>query len=343
MPRELRRAVVDLTAELAADPPDVLHAWLDLTNVIGAMAGLLVEVPCIILSMRNANPSNFPRFDRPYLRAWYRTMARSDRVHFIANSHSGAASYAEWIGMPVERFHVVLNGVNFDQFPRPTPEARRKARKLFGLAPDARVVCGVFRLAAEKQPELFLEVVRRVKERVPELHVLLAGVGDLAGRVADEVQAQSMGRYVQLLGRREDVGNVFLASDASLLTSTLEGCPNAVLESQYLGVPVVATAGGGTVDAVVDGKTGFLAGVTDVSGLTEGLTLLLRDEVLRVRLGEAGPAFVAGRFGLERMVDETTAVYEHSLTRDQSEQRSLLNQCEPVGAISTPAPSASEG
>jgi glycosyltransferase involved in cell wall biosynthesis len=309
VPFEIRQTIVDLAANLAANLPDVLHCWLDQPNVLGTIAGLLANVPRIVLSTRNANPTNFPRFDFPYLREWYQTAALSDRVRFIANSHSGAVSYAAWLGIPVERFHIVFNGIAFDDFPLSTPEARWKARAEFGLEPSDKVVCGVFRLAAEKQPELFLDVLRRVKERVPNLRVLLAGVGDLSRRVANIVRSRGMGRYVRPLGRRQDVVNVYLASDASLLTSTLEGCPNAVLESQHLGVPVVATAGGGTVDTIDDGVTGFLAGIDDAAALAERLTKLLTDDALRARMADAGPEFVAGRFGLERMVDETAALY----------------------------------
>src|SRR5262249_15205468 len=86
--------------------------------------------------------------------------------------------------------------------------------------------------------------------------------------------------------------------------------PNAALESQYLGVPIVATAGGGTTDAVAHGLTGFLAGVSDADALTGHLTRVLTDDALRARLSAAGPALVPSRFGLERLPEDPTAVYE---------------------------------
>jgi glycosyltransferase involved in cell wall biosynthesis/SAM-dependent methyltransferase len=309
VPDDLRTAVLNLVAELAADPPDVLHCWLDQPNVIGAMAGILAGVPRIVLSTRNSNPTNFPRLDAPYFRPWYRTVVESRRVHLIANSHSGAASYADWLGIPAERFHVVFNGVLLNKLRTPSPEARRSARESFGLDAAHRVVGGAFRLAAEKQPELFLDVVRQVHARVPNLRVLLAGSGDQADRVAEIVRSNNMAGYVQLLGRRSDPDNVLLASDVSLLTSTLEGCPNIALESQYLGVPLVATAGGGTVDAVAHGETGFLAGTDDSAALADHVTRLLTDDALRARMSAAGPGFITGRFDLNKMVDETIAAY----------------------------------
>jgi glycosyltransferase involved in cell wall biosynthesis len=312
VPREIRPHVSALAVELAANRPHVLHCWLDQPNVIGAFAGLIADVPLIVLSTRNANPTNFPRINFPYLQHCYQVIAQSasPRVRFIANSHSGAASYAHWIGIPRERFHVVFNGVQFDHFPKATSASRWQARQSFQLKPTDRVLVGAFRLAEEKQPELFLEVVRAVKNRVSDLQVLLAGEGDLKDRVHSIVRAHGMEHYVRLLGRRTDVATVFLAADASLLTSHFEGCPNAALESQYLGVPIVATAAGGTVDAVLHGETGLLAPVGDVAGLTDSVVAILTDEHLRSSLAGACSEFVCRRFSLDAMTTATADVYQ---------------------------------
>jgi glycosyltransferase involved in cell wall biosynthesis len=312
-PHTLWQSVVDLASELAVDPPDVLHCWLDDPNAIGALAGLMADVPCIILSTRNANPTNFPRFYAPYLRDCYWLASLSRRIHFLANSHSGAASYADWIGVPVERFQVIFNGIDRSHFPAPSPKSRAQARAVFNRKDSDRVVSGVFRLAEEKQPELFLEVIRHVRAKVPNLHVLMAGNGDLDDRVAQIVRDQGMTGYVSLLGRRTDVRTILLASDATLLTSKVEGCPNIALEAQLLGTPIVATAGGGTVDAVVHGTTGFLAGIHDAPRLAEYLTLVLTDPQLHRRLASAGPGFITERFGLDTMSNDTLTVYHQAL------------------------------
>jgi glycosyltransferase involved in cell wall biosynthesis/SAM-dependent methyltransferase len=312
VPANIQRNVIDLIHELLVARPDVLHGWLDQPNVITAIAGLLAGVPQIILSTRNVNPTNFPRLWEEFFPDWYQLASRSSRVHLIANSRRGGASYAEWLGLPPERIHVVYNGVRLDHFPEPTDELRRRARQSFGLPAGAPVVCGVFRLAAEKQPDLFLDVVRRVRARVPGLRVLLAGVGDMEPRVRQVLREHDMGEWVQLLGRRSDVAPVFLASDASLLTSMAEGCPNVALESQYLGVPVVATDVGGTGDAVAHGVTGLLAGVSDAEGLAAALARVLLNADFRGRLSAAGPGLVRSRFGLGQMIENTLAVYDRT-------------------------------
>lgn len=321
IPHDLVSPVLNLAAEISANPPDVLHCWLDQPNLIGGMAGLMAGVPAIIMSTRNSNPTLLPRIDFPYLQEWYKTLALSNRVHFIANSHSGAESYANWLGLPVERFNVIFNGVCFDHFPKATPEARKEARAHFGLGENDRVVCGAFRLAAEKQPELFLDVIRRVRAKAPNLRVLLAGAGDLDQDVRDAIHKHGMSSYVQQLGRRNDVGTVLLAADVCLLTSFIEGCPNIALEAQHLGVPMVATAAGGTVDAIDQGHTGFLAGVNDAEALANHVVALLRDNPLRAQFSAAAPEFIRQRFGLEVMIDRTFKLCRDALEQAQTPRR----------------------
>jgi glycosyltransferase involved in cell wall biosynthesis len=313
VPEALRDEVASLASMLADERPDVLHCWLDQPNLVGATAGLLAGVPAIDLATRNGNPTNFPRLHFPYQRAWYRVAAGSPRVHFLANSRAGAISYAEWIGVPESRFAVVANGLDPRHFSPPTAESRAAARASFKLEATDRVVCGVFRLADEKRPFVFLDVVRRVRALVPGFRVLLAGTGERAATVAEAANATGLAGVVRLLGRCEDVGRVLLASDVCLLTSVMEGCPNVALEAQHLGVPVVATCGGGTADAVADGETGLLADVDDVAGLAQHLLRLLTDGDTRRRLAQAGPPFVAARFDCGRMIDATLAVYRRAL------------------------------
>ncbi|HSQ54779.1 MAG TPA: glycosyltransferase, partial [Gemmata sp.] len=319
LPSHLAEQVRELAAELRHFKPDVLHAWLDAPNIVGALAGILAGVPRILLSMRNSNPTHFPRFYHSSMKDWYPIVLASKRVHVLSNSRSGAASYAEWLGIPYSRFHLVANGMHFDHFPAVTPEARQAARAALGLNADDRVVCGIFRLDEEKQPEVFLRVVEEVEQRVPRLRVLLAGTGALASEVETIVRERGLDRFLTLLGRREKVGEVLLASDAMLLTSAVEGCPNAVLEAQYMGVPVVATRGGGTADALLHGETGYLADVGDVSELARRLEHVLTDTNHRAALGTRAAEFIRTEFTLDRMVDLTLLAYHrmHDLSTDQ--------------------------
>lgn len=312
-PEAIRSYVANLALELAAHRPDVLHAWLDHPNVIAALAGIAAGVPSIILSTRNYNPTHFPRFYSPFV-DWYRIAAASRRIHWLANSHRGAASYAEYVGLDEARFHIVFNGLFRDHFDRPTPAQRRAARQRLGLSAAAPVVAVVNRLDEEKQPELMLKVVTLLRRRLPDLRVVVAGSGPLEADVRAIIARRGLGDAVTLLGRVDNVVEIMSAADVLLLTSRYEGCPNVALEAQHVGIPVVATDAGGTSDAVAHGETGFVCGVDDVAGLVVSLQKLLQDSGLRERFGRAAQAYVDDRFNLDRMVDLTGRVYETVLT-----------------------------
>ncbi len=309
LPGNLRHPVLDLCGELLADPPHVLHCWLDQPNIIGAAAGALAGAPHVVLSTRNVNPTFFPAFYHPWMDGWYRFLAGLPQVHLLANSGPGADDYARWLGLPRERFHVIRNGVDLASMTEPSAGEAAALRASLGLAPGQPLLLGVFRLAPEKQPGLFLDVVERVRRQVPDLAVALAGVGPLREAVERGVRERGLQDCVRLLGQRRDVPALLAAADALLLTSAVEGTPNVILEAQWLGCPPVATAVGGTPDAVADGATGFLRPVDDAAGLAAGVTTLLADPVRRQEMARAGREFVRQRFGLPRMLDETLACY----------------------------------
>ena len=73
--------------------------------------------------------------------------------------------------------------------------------------------------------------------------------------------------------------------------------------------PVVASRVGGIPEVVVDGVTGLLFEVGDVSGLREALKRLLMDPALRREMGRAGRARFLDRFTLDRMAGAYRDIY----------------------------------
>jgi glycosyltransferase involved in cell wall biosynthesis len=109
------------------------------------------------------------------------------------------------------------------------------------------------------------------------------------------------------------MGSWYAAFDAFLLTSANEGAPVVAIEALAAGVPVVATAAGGTGTVVDDGETGFLAPVGDVGALAAHLQRLRDDDALRTRMGVEGAKRMRERFSVVRMVDDVQRVYERIL------------------------------
>lgn len=294
---------------VAAAAPDVLHAALDKTNLLGAIAGVAAGVPRIVLSMRNVNPTHFPYLDVPWFQRWYRLAAAVPGLVLSANSAAGGADYAQWIGVPGEAVRTVHNGLDEAALRVPADDEVAALRRELGIGAGDPVLAGVFRLSAEKRPFLWLEVVAALRREQPDLHALHVGHGPDHAAVVQRIAALGLQDCVHLLGRRPDPFAALCAADLLLLTSTFEGIPNVALEAQWLERPVVCTAAGGSVEAVQHGVTGFVVDEPTVPPLAAACATILRDRELGRRMGRAGRAFVTSTFAVDRMVEGSLALY----------------------------------
>jgi glycosyltransferase involved in cell wall biosynthesis len=290
-----------LTLCLERLSPRAVIAQLDTPNIVAALSGLIAGTPQVVLSMRNHNPSWFPYIDLPWLKPLYQTVTRSRRIVLSGNSRSGNMDYASWMGVPDSEFHWIPNAIDQDDHPRPTDDALAALRSQLGIVPGARVVLGVFRLSPEKRPLDFIEVCSGLASRLGQLRVFIAGEGPLSTTMLEAIGSRGLGETITLLGRRTDIDALMAVSDVLLLTSDREGMPNAVMEAQIAGLPVVATSSGGIIDCVEHDETGLLADVGDIEGMVAHCEALLCDRKLASRIRAKALSEVKRRFSKARM------------------------------------------
>jgi glycosyltransferase involved in cell wall biosynthesis len=118
-----------------------------------------------------------------------------------------------------------------------------------------------------KGPDVLLAAVERLRERVPELLVLLTGPA--RGYVRAGLERLGIPHRHVLLPGVDAVAQAYDAIDVCLVTSRDEGGPRAVLESMATGVPLVSTRVGQAADLVRHGENGWLVEVGDVDAVVE--------------------------------------------------------------------------
>lgn len=313
------REIVKVTSQLSAlDPrPDVVHCWLLFANLVGSIAARLVGVPLVITSIRNIQSQvayNYYHDPR-----WQRTLERATvplATAIIANSASVALDYRAFAGAPAEKVITVPNGVDGNALSSITPVERGKLRRTLGLNDGDLVVGTVARLAKEKDFETFLRAIEIARRRLPSLRVIIAGEGLLRAHLESFAAELGVADVVQFLGGRKDVVALIQCYDVFLLTSIIEGMPNVVMESQLLGVPVVATRAGGTVDLIQDGETGLLAPVGDHEQLASGIVRLFTETGLRDRISLRARDQIRNNYTVEQFVTRTENVYRRLTSKD---------------------------
>jgi glycosyltransferase involved in cell wall biosynthesis len=130
--------------------------------------------------------------------------------------------------------------------------------------------------------------------------------------------AQELGVADRVLwaGEEPDARLVYPALDVLVLPSAQpEPFAGVVMEAMAMGVPVVATRLGGSVDQVDDGVTGLLVAPGDADDLARALARLMDDPALLGRMAEAAPRRIADRFTMGSMMAALHDVYEHALAR----------------------------
>ena len=129
---------------------------------------------------------------------------------------------------------------------------------------------------------------------------------------ARDLRLEEAVEFAGLLDRSGVIAGMRQA-DLLLHASVSEGVPNAVIEAQAAGLPVVASDVGGTREGVEVGQSALLVPSRDPRALADAVAQVAADGALRRRMGEAGVAFVREHFSLERYLDRTEEIYRQVL------------------------------
>jgi len=203
-------------------------------------------------------------------------------------------------GVPAARVRVLPNAVPRAQAPTDRGAARRR------LGVDSQVLL-VF--AGRFGPQKALDVALDAVAATTQVTLALAGEGDGAADLRR--RAEPLGDRVRFLGAltRDEVLELFAAADASVLPSSWENLPHAVLESLAVGTPVLATAVGGVPELVEDNVNGLLVPAGDRAAFTAAVARFASDASLRERL-RAGAAASVERFSAEHVYAELEAILQ---------------------------------
>jgi glycosyltransferase involved in cell wall biosynthesis len=163
--------------------------------------------------------------------------------------------------------------------------------------------------------------------------VVVAGEGPLLEQFRRELHNLGLTERVHLLGRIRDVNRVIASSNLVLLTSTMEGFPNVLLEAQWLGCPVVAPNVGGIPEVVKNGETGILFERDQVVEASQACIRLLSNRLERERFSKAARDFVRKAYSLEQMLEGSTRVYDPSVTAQCRKSVSSLASASAVGSV----------
>lgn len=245
------------------------------------------------------------RGGRRLSRGYRRAFRVADTV--IANSH-WARECAIAAGAAAERTFVVNNCLGAT-LPAPDTKRREIIREAFATGKDDCVlVCLAGFRRGKGQAELIGMLASLLRR--PAMRLWLVGDGPERARCEELAATLGLTDRVVFSGQRSDALALLQAADICVHASSTESQPNALIEAQACGLPVVAWDVAGVGETFLDGTSGCLIPFGELKGFVVTVAALIEDPEMRHAYGEAGRAFALEKFATAKNVQATFALFK---------------------------------
>lgn len=300
------RAVWRLRQIIARERPPTVIA-------VNLYQALYVMLACLILPYRPrtvalVNTSTFLGH-RLVKRIYQAVLARFD--HTV---HGSDAQRKFWFRANCRAWansSVIYNGVDSDHFDaREFFEPAKRLRASLGVKPESLLIGTVGMCRPEKNQDVLLTTMRRLRVARVDAHLVIAGDGPLRAQLERRAAELEVSDRVHFIGAIDDVRAVLAALDIFVLPSiAVESFSNAALEAMSMGRPVLLSNIGGAREMIHDGVEGYVVAPTELAArLPAIVAALYADPRKRKQMGIAArdravtcfsvPAMVAGYRGL---------------------------------------------
>ena len=303
-------AIWRLTRLLVRERVTILQTHGARANFYGRIAGRLAGVPVIISTVHNS----LKDYEVRSLRRWIYTLLLRltlPLVHrIICVSDANRRDLIDESPAAAARIQTVYNGVDPSAFPSQLD--RQKVRQELGVT-QGPVLVMIARLTEQKGHRYLLQAFPDLLKTWPQLCCLFVGEGELHDALHRMAIDLGVERACRFVGVREDIADILAAADLFVLPSLSEGFPFVLLEALAMGRPVVASRVNGVPELIEDHKTGLLVPARDPQALAAAIREVLSDPTAASKMGADGRDVVRERFTVDRMVANTTAIFDAAM------------------------------
>lgn len=284
--------------------PDILHFFLPQPYLVGAMVAMIAGHKTCFMSRRSL--THYHR-NHPWLARLERLLHRRMSV-LLGNSQAVVDQLISETG-DHHKIGLIHNGVVIHK--SAGEGARLLQRAALNIPNDAFVMVIVANLIPYKGHFDLLEALGSIALKLPQpWRLVVIGRDDGIGpQLHVEAERLNIADQILWLGERRDVDAILPAADVGLLVSHQEGFSNALIEAMGQGLPVIATAVGGNLDAIVDRQSGRLVPVRDTERLGVAILELALDPSARKALGLAARERAVALFSQASCVDRYERLY----------------------------------
>lgn len=204
------------------------------------------------------------------------------------------------------------NALDFDRFTESRVDKAAKRQEL-GIPSHGPLVGSIGRLAAQKGYEVLLRAIPEVVHRIPDVHFVIVGSGELAESLRRQAQDMGVADRVTFAGSRSDIEAILGTLDLFVSSSLWEGLPTVILESIAARTPVVATQVSGTTELIRDGESGLLVEPGNPQALAGAVVTILQTPSIAKAYTEHAYIHAIERFSISAVSDAHADLYRRLL------------------------------
>ncbi|MCX5678400.1 MAG: glycosyltransferase family 4 protein [Candidatus Omnitrophica bacterium] len=281
---------------------DIIHAHTRVSQVAASLASMITGVPYITTCH-----GYFKKRARGFLDTWgLKVIAISDAVRKHLKDDLGVAE---------SRIALIYSGVDEGRFsPRLSQGEIDMVKRAAGLR-EGPVIGTIGRLSSVKGQRFFIMAMKDIIAERPDAQALIIGNGPEEAVLKALAGSLGIDGSVKFIESCTGTYKYLSIMDLFVFPSIKEGLGIALLEAMASGRACIASRTGGIEDIITDGFDGLLVDVGDSSGIASAVIRLLKDDVLRKKLGEEALALVRSKFTLDSMADKVSKLYKETVKR----------------------------
>ena len=195
---------------------------------------------------------------------------------------------------------VILPGVPLDLMRKVTPIFQENRVPVIGMAGPLEVIKG---------GSFFLRACHRVLDSGVAIRIVVTGSGPEERNLRRLATSLELDKHVTFVDDGTAMSAYLTAIDIFCLPSLQQGFGVIMLEAMALGRPAIGSGVGGILSIIEDNVNGLVVPPSDSRALADRMLELLNDHELARQVATAGQKLVEEKFTIDRMVEETIALY----------------------------------
>ena len=213
-------------------------------------------------------------FMLPYLKSMYPEIPILDYVHMEEwyNRNGGYSRYSSMYNSIIDKTMVcngnskkileehfkrnpdevqtVYIGVDEEKFNPDRYNKEELEKKYLGGTTNKKIISFICRISEQKRPLLFLEIIKKLKEKRQDFKVLVVGDGNLLGKMKEKAKKMNLLEDIIFLGEIKNTGEIYKISNVTVNCSLKEGLALTSYESLSMNVPIVSSDVGGQKELI---------------------------------------------------------------------------------------------